>query len=77
MWGPWVGVALVADPNSEAATIVAFSLSQPLEGCGLRVIYLAKRVCSQLAGEDAPQVPMNPLVFMLAQERPIGATQMS
>lgn len=36
------------------------------EGTRLRVIYLAKRVFYHLEGEDAPQVPMDPLVFMLA-----------
>ena len=30
------------------------------------MIYFAERVCCQLAGEDAPQVPMDPLMFMLA-----------
>ena len=30
------------------------------------MIYLAKRVCCQLAGEDVPRVPIDPLVFMLA-----------
>ena len=50
----------------EAAIVVASNLSQPLEGSGLRVIYLVERVCYQLAGEDVLQVPMNPLVFMLA-----------
>ena len=32
---------------------------------GLRVIYLAKRGCSQLAGEDAPQVLVDLLVFIV------------
>ena len=66
MWSPWAGVALVANAGSEAADILASNLSQPLEGSGLRVIYLVERVCCQLAGEDVPQVPVNPLVFMLA-----------
>ena len=66
MWSPWARVALVANVGSEAADILASNLSQPLEGSGLRVIYLVERVCCQLVGEDVPQVPMNPLVFMLA-----------
>ncbi|KAK9996768.1 hypothetical protein SO802_021454 [Lithocarpus litseifolius] len=33
---------------------------------GRRVIYLAERVCCQLAGEDVDWVLMDPLVFMLA-----------
>ena len=32
----------------------------------MRVIYLMERVCCQLAGKDAPRVPVDPLVFMLA-----------
>ena len=66
MWSPWAGVALIANSGSEAVDILASNLSQPLEGSGLRVIYLVERVCCQLAGEDVPQVPVNPLVFMLA-----------
>ena len=30
------------------------------------VIYLAEKVCYQLAGKDTPLVPIDPLVFMLA-----------
>ena len=30
------------------------------------MIYLAKRLCYQLAGKDATQVPRDPPVFMLA-----------
>ena len=29
------------------------------------MIYLAKRVCCQLAGEDVPWIPMDPPMFML------------
>ncbi|XP_023911627.1 aspartic proteinase CDR1 [Quercus suber] len=54
------------DLGLDAAAIVASSLSQPVEGGGLRVIYLVERVCCQLADEDTPWVPMDPLVFMLA-----------
>ena len=66
IWSPWDGVALVADPGLNAVAIVASSLSQNLKGGGLSVIHLAKLVCCQLAGEDAPQVPVDPLVFMCA-----------
>ena len=54
------------DSSLESVAILASCLSQPLEGGGLMVIYLAKRVCYQLAGEDAPRVPMDLLVFILA-----------
>ena len=30
------------------------------------MIYLVERACYQLVSEDAPQVPMDPSVFMLA-----------
>ena len=30
------------------------------------MICLAERVCCQLTGKDAPQVPMDPLMFILA-----------
>ena len=66
IWIPWAGATLVADPGLEDATIVASSLSQTLEGGGLRVIYLAEQVCYQLMGEDVPQVPVDPSMFMLA-----------
>ena len=49
----------------EAAVLVASRISQPLEGTELRVIYLVERVCYKLASEDAPQVPMDTLEFML------------
>lgn len=32
----------------------------------MRVLYLAERVCCQLAGANVPQVPMCPFEFMLA-----------
>lgn len=54
------------DPNLEAATIVISRITQHFEGTGLRVLYLAERVRCQLMGGDAPQVLMDPLVFMLA-----------
>ena len=53
-------------PNLEASAIIAFEITQPLEGSGLRVLYLAKRVCYQLVGEDAIQVPMDLSKFMPA-----------
>ena len=65
MWSPWAKAAPVADSSLKAMVILASSLSQPLEGGGLRVIYLVERVCCQLADEDVPQVPMDPLMFML------------
>ena len=54
------------DLNLEAAAIVLSGITQPFEGAGLRVLYLAKRVRCQLVGEDALQVPINPPIFMLA-----------
>ena len=36
------------------AAIVATRITQPIEGVGLRVIYLVERVCCQLAGKDEP-----------------------
>ena len=61
-----MGALAVADLNLEAAAIVLFGITQSFEGVGLRVRYLAKRVRCQLMGKDAPQVPMDPPVFMLA-----------
>ncbi|KAK9998130.1 hypothetical protein SO802_017733 [Lithocarpus litseifolius] len=51
--------------TAEECTRMAKALPA-LEGDGLRVIYLTERVCCQLAGEDMPQVPIDPLEFMLA-----------
>ena len=56
----------VADPNKEVAANFIFGITQPFEGAGLMVLYLAERVRFQLVGEDAPQVLMDLLVFMLA-----------
>ena len=50
----WASVDLVVDSNLEATAIVTSRLSQPFEGSGLRVIYLAERVCCRLAGKDVP-----------------------
>ena len=55
----------VVDLNLEAIAIVISRISQPFEGTSLMVLYLAERVRCQLMGEDAPQVPINLLVFML------------
>lgn len=66
MWSPRASADLVVDPIMEAAAIIPSRISQPLEGARLRVIYLAEKVCCQLAGEDAPQISIGPLVFMLA-----------
>ena len=57
---------LVVDSSLEAVAIVASNLSHPLKGGGLRMIYLAERVYYQLVGEDAPWVPMDLSVIMLA-----------
>ena len=54
------------DPNLEAAAIVICEITQPFEGTSLKVLYLAERVRCQLVVKDAPQVPINPPVFMLA-----------
>ena len=62
-WSPWIGVPLVVDLDLEAAAIISFGFTQPLEGTGLRVLYLANKVSCQLVGEDMPQVPMDPHPF--------------
>jgi len=49
-----VGAPVVADEKLEAATTITSKITQPFKGTGLRVIYLAKRVCYQLVGEDVP-----------------------
>ena len=41
-------------------------LLSPFKGAGLRVLYLAERMRCQLVDEDAPQVSMDLLEFMLA-----------
>lgn len=56
----------VAASDLEASALVISGITQPFEGAGLRVLYLSERVCCQLVGTDAPQVPMDPLEFMLA-----------
>ena len=50
----------------EAAAIVASKITQPFEEAGLRALYLAERVRCQLVGRDDPQIPMDPLEFVLA-----------
>ena len=65
-WSPWIGIPFVADLNLKAAAIISSRVTQPLEGDGLKVLYLAKRVSCQLVGEDMPQVPMDPPLFMFA-----------
>ena len=62
-WSPWIGVPLVVDLDLEAAAIISFRFTQPLEGTGLRVLYLANKVSCQLVVEDMPQVPMDPCLF--------------
>ena len=48
------------------AAIAVSGVTQTFEGVGLRVLYLVERERCQLVGEDVPQVPMDPPVFMLA-----------
>ena len=66
MWSPWARDDPLADADLEVATIVDSSIYQPLKGGRLMVIYLAEKVCYQLAGKDTPLVSIDPLVFMLA-----------
>lgn len=66
MWSPWARAASTVDSSLDAVVILASSFSQPLEGGGLMVIHLVEKVCCQLAGEDVPRVPVDPLVFILA-----------
>ena len=54
------------DLNLEAATLLTSRISQPFLGASLRAFYLAERVRCQLVGEDAPQILVDPSVFMLA-----------
>ena len=65
-WSPWIGTPFATDLNLKAAAIIYSRVTQPLEGAGLRVLYMAERVSCQLMGEDMPQVPMDPPLFMLA-----------
>ena len=52
IWSPWVGAPAVADPNLEFASIITSEITQPFKGADLKVLYLVKRVCYQLVGED-------------------------
>jgi len=61
-----VGVPPIADPSLEATAIISFVATQPLEGFGIRVLYLAKRASCQLASANTPQILMDPPLFMLA-----------
>lgn len=63
---PWTSAPPVADLAMEAATLITSKITQPLEGVGLRVLSLPKRVCCQLVGADAPRVLMDTLQFMLS-----------
>lgn len=49
-----MGVPSVVDPGLEAFAIISFVAFQPLEGAGLRVFYLVKRVFRQLMGAETP-----------------------
>ena len=44
IWSPWVGAAVVVDPNLEVAAIITSKITQLFEGAGLKVIYLGERV---------------------------------
>lgn len=55
------------DPTLEAAALITSKITQGLEGAGLRVLYLAERVCYQLLGTDTLRVPMAPLQFRLVR----------
>lgn len=61
-----MGIPPVVDPGLEAFAIISFVASQPLEGAGLRVLYLVETVFCQLMGVDTPQVSMDPPPFVLA-----------
>jgi len=61
-----VGVPPVTDPGLKAIAIISSTATQPLEGAGLRVLYLAERASCQLVSADMPQVSMDPPPFMLA-----------
>ena len=61
-----MGVPAIANPGLEATTIIYSAATQPLEGVGLRVLYLVERASCQLASADTPQVLMDPPLFMLA-----------
>ena len=39
-----MGALAIVDPNLEAFAIVLSRITQPFEGSGLRVLYLAERV---------------------------------
>ena len=56
----------VANSNLDDIAFITFDITQPFKGVDLRVIYLAKKVCYQLMGEDGPQVSLDPPQFMLA-----------
>jgi len=61
------------DPALEATALITSRITQPLEGVGLRVLYLIERVCYQPLGIDTPRVPMDLSQFMLAPLSMINA----
>ena len=65
-WTPWAGQPLPTSLDLEATAIIASEITRPFKGVGFRALYLAKRVWCQLVGGDDPQIPMDPLEFMLA-----------
>ena len=49
-----MGVPLDVDHGLEATVIISSTATQPLEGAGLRVLYLLVRSSCQLAGANTP-----------------------
>ena len=65
-WTPWASQPLPTSLDLEATAIIASEITRPFKGVGFRALYLAKRLWCQLVGGDDPQIPMDPLEFMLA-----------
>ena len=51
---PWVGAPLTTNLNLEVVVIISSRITEPLEGVGLRVLYLAEKVSCQLVGKGMP-----------------------
>lgn len=43
-WASWAGQCLPGSQDLELAAIIASDVTRPIEGTGLRALYLAKRV---------------------------------
>ena len=41
-WSPWVGAPSAVDLDLETVAIISSRVTQPLEGAGSKVLYLAK-----------------------------------